>query len=40
MDAVEVNASFYRLQRPATYQRWYEATPRGFRFAVKGSQVC
>ncbi|KAA1419786.1 DUF72 domain-containing protein [Mumia zhuanghuii] len=37
--AVEINASFYRLQRPTTYARWYEETPRGFRFAVKGSQL-
>ncbi|WP_167002554.1 DUF72 domain-containing protein [Mumia sp. ZJ430] len=35
---VEVNASFYRLQRPTTYERWYDTTPDGFRFAVKGSR--
>ena len=39
MDTAEVNASFYRLQRPTTYLRWYETTPRGFRFAVKGSRL-
>ncbi|MBW9204993.1 DUF72 domain-containing protein [Mumia sp. zg.B17] len=39
MDTAEVNASFYRLQRPTTYARWYEATPKGFRFAVKGSRL-
>lgn len=33
--AVEVNASFYRAIRPATYARWAEAVPEGFRFAVK-----
>jgi len=36
--AVEINASFYSLQRPSTYRRWYEETPRGFVFAVKGSR--
>ncbi|MGH1563258.1 DUF72 domain-containing protein [Mumia sp. DW29H23] len=39
MTAIEVNASFYRLQRPTTYARWYAETPRGFRFAVKGSRL-
>lgn len=33
--AVEINASFYRAIRPATYARWAEAVPEGFRFAVK-----
>ncbi len=35
---VEVNASFYRLQRPTTYRRWAQAVPEGFVFAVKGSR--
>lgn len=38
MTALEINASFYRLQRPATYARWAEETPPTFRFAVKGSR--
>lgn len=38
LDSVEINASFYRLQRPATYQRWFAETPDGFLFAVKGSR--
>ncbi|MGB9723827.1 MAG: DUF72 domain-containing protein [Chloroflexia bacterium] len=33
--AVEINASFYRAIRPATYARWAETVPEGFRFAVK-----
>lgn len=37
-DAVEVNGSFYGLLSPRTYRRWSEATPRGFRFALKGSR--
>jgi uncharacterized protein YecE (DUF72 family) len=32
---VEINSSFYRPHRPATYARWAAATPDGFRFAVK-----
>lgn len=33
--AVEINSSFYRHHRPATYARWAESVPAGFRFAVK-----
>jgi len=35
MNAVEINSSFYRSHRDATYARWAAATPAGFRFAVK-----
>jgi uncharacterized protein YecE (DUF72 family) len=35
---VEINGSFYSLQRPEYYQGWYDATPSGFVFAVKGSR--
>lgn len=34
-NCVEINSSFYRSHRVATYQRWAAATPRDFRFAVK-----
>lgn len=37
-NSIELNASFYGLQRPASYRRWYEETPVGFVFAVKGSR--
>ncbi len=35
---VEINGSFYSLQRPEYYAQWYRETPPGFRFAVKGSR--
>jgi len=35
---VEINGSFYSLQRPEYYEQWYEETPAGFVFAVKGSR--
>jgi uncharacterized protein YecE (DUF72 family) len=35
---VEINGSFYSLQRPAYYEQWYRETPAGFVFAVKGSR--
>lgn len=37
-DSLEINGSFYSLLKPDTYRRWYEETPSGFRFAVKGSR--
>ncbi len=38
MPTVELNGSFYSLQRPASYRRWRDETPDGFVFAVKGSR--
>jgi uncharacterized protein YecE (DUF72 family) len=35
---VEINGSFYSLQRPEYYAAWHRATPPGFVFAVKGSR--
>lgn len=38
LNSIEINGSFYSLQRPESYRRWYEQTPPGFAFAVKGSR--
>jgi uncharacterized protein YecE (DUF72 family) len=35
---IEINGSFYSLQRPEYYAAWYAQTPPGFVFAVKGSR--
>jgi len=35
---LEINGTFYSLQRPAHFRDWYDATPPGFVFAVKGSR--
>ena len=35
MNCVEVNSSFHRAHRPATWVKWAESVPEGFRFAVK-----
>jgi uncharacterized protein YecE (DUF72 family) len=32
---LEINSTFYGLQKPATFQRWHDETPEGFMFAVK-----
>jgi uncharacterized protein YecE (DUF72 family) len=34
-NAVEINSSFYRPHKPATYERWQNMVPASFRFAVK-----
>lgn len=34
-DTVEINSSFYRPHRPATYARWAQSVPDGFRFSAK-----
>jgi uncharacterized protein YecE (DUF72 family) len=36
MASVEINGSFYSLQRPSSYQQWRTQTPAGFVFSVKG----
>lgn len=35
LSSIEINGSFYALQRPSSYQRWYDETPEGFVFSVK-----
>jgi len=35
-NSVEINGSFYSLQLPSSYRRWYSETPTGFVFSVKG----
>src|SRR5512146_2655880 len=38
LNSIEINGSFYSLQTPSSYRRWYEETPDDFEFAVKGSR--
>jgi uncharacterized protein YecE (DUF72 family) len=35
---IEINGSFYSLQRPSSYRAWYAATPNDFVFALKGGR--
>ncbi len=35
---IEINGTFYSLQRPESFAHWYEATPAGFVFSVKGGR--
>jgi uncharacterized protein YecE (DUF72 family) len=38
LPTIEINGSFYSLQRPDSYAAWYAATPPGFVFSVKGNR--
>lgn len=33
---IEINGTFYSLQRPSSYQSWADRTPEDFMFSVKG----
>ena len=35
VNSIEINGSFYALQRPERYVQWYNETPPGFVFSVK-----
>ena len=34
--SIEINGTFYGTQKPASFARWYEETPEGFVFSLKG----
>ncbi len=38
LTSIEINGSFYALQKPASYAKWRDQTPDDFVFAVKGSR--
>jgi uncharacterized protein YecE (DUF72 family) len=38
LPTIEINGTFYSLQRPERFEAWHRETPAGFRFAVKGSR--
>jgi uncharacterized protein YecE (DUF72 family) len=35
LNSIEINGTFYALQKPKTFKRWYQETPEGFCFSVK-----
>ncbi|MBA3385612.1 MAG: DUF72 domain-containing protein [Chthoniobacterales bacterium] len=37
-NTIEINGSFYSLQMPSSYERWYAETPANFIFSVKGAR--
>lgn len=38
LSSIEINATFYATQTPATCARWRDETPDGFQFAVKANR--
>jgi uncharacterized protein YecE (DUF72 family) len=36
--SIEINGTFYSLQRPESFAKWAEAVPEDFAFALKGSR--
>ncbi|MGZ5054580.1 MAG: DUF72 domain-containing protein [Methylobacter sp.] len=36
--AVEINGTFYRLQSPDTFNKWFNETPPAFKFAIKANR--
>ncbi|MFK3670240.1 DUF72 domain-containing protein [Leifsonia aquatica] len=38
LDSIELNGSFYSLQRPSSWHKWAAETPDDFVFAVKGGR--
>jgi uncharacterized protein YecE (DUF72 family) len=39
LTSIEINATFYRTQTPATFRSWRDGTPDGFVFAVKAARA-
>jgi len=37
--AIEINATFRALQKPASFRNWASQTPEGFVFSIKGPQL-
>ncbi|MDB5367710.1 MAG: hypothetical protein JWM77_3637 [Rhodospirillales bacterium] len=36
VNSIEINGTFYSLQRPSSFERWRDETPDDFLFALKG----
>jgi uncharacterized protein YecE (DUF72 family) len=36
LTSLEINGTFYSMQRPTSFQSWHDATPPDFEFSVKG----
>jgi len=38
VNSIEINGTFYSLQKPASFEKWYADTPEDFIFSLKGNQ--
>ncbi len=36
LTAIEVNGTYYGSQKPESFRRWHDETPKGFKFTLKG----
>lgn len=40
LGSIEINGTYYRLQKPASFAAWRDAAPPGFVYAIKASRYC
>ena len=40
LTAIEINATFYGRQKPASWEKWAKGAPPGFQFAIKAARYC
>lgn len=40
LTGTEINATFYGRQKPASFAKWRDMVPEGFKFGLKGSRYC
>lgn len=38
--AIEINGTYYRLQKPESFAKWRGAAPDGFKYTIKASRYC
>ncbi len=38
VNSIEINGTFYALQRPATFKKWHAEVPANFQFSIKAPQ--
>ncbi len=40
LTTIEINGTYYRLQKPESFRKWHDETPDGFVFSLKASRYC
>lgn len=38
LNSIEINGTFYSLQRPQSFAAWFDSTPADFQFSIKGTR--
>ena len=39
LTTIEINATFYRLQKPTSFRKWADAAPAGFKYSLKAPRL-